>query len=91
VEADPFDALSWFQISVARDKLGDAAGAVEGYARTLDLDSSYAKAHFNLGGVLWNAGARKEAVVAWKEALRRFPTDPVSQKLLVDLPFLAEG
>lgn len=87
---DPSDALSWFQVGVARDKLGDGMGAVEGFKRAIDLDPLYAKAYFNLGGILWNAGVRKAAVIIWRDAIRRFPDDSNSLKLLDDLPFLRD-
>jgi tetratricopeptide (TPR) repeat protein len=75
------DALSWFQVAIAREGTGDIDGCKEAYQRALELDPYYAAAMFNLGGILWNHGAKHEAVRVWSESLGRFPTDPLSIRL----------
>jgi hypothetical protein len=39
---------------------------------------------FNLGGVYWNHGPKAEAIRMWKEAVRRFPSHPLAEKLPQD-------
>ena len=82
------DAMSWFQVAVAREGIGDPEGSISAYRRALGLDEQYDLAWFNLGGVYWNSGDKGEAVIVWKEAIRRFPEHLLSAKLLRDLPDL---
>ena len=82
------DALSWFQVAVAREGVGDSEGSIAAYKRALKLDENYALAWFNLGGVYWNSRNEAEAMSTWKEAIRRFPTHELSLKLQNDFPSL---
>ena len=82
------DAMSWFQLAVARQGIGDVHGCIDAYKRALALDEAYALALFNLGGVYWNSGNNTGAVSTWREAIRRFPTHSLSSKLRKDLPHL---
>lgn len=75
------DAMSWFQVAIAREGTRDIEGSKDAYRRTLELDPDYAAAMFNLGGILWNSGDRHEAIEVWSEALGRFPDDPLSTRL----------
>lgn len=75
------DALSWFQVAIAREGTGDIEGCKEAYRRALDLNPDYAVAMFNLGGILWNSGVKHEAIEVWSEALDRFPDDPLSERI----------
>lgn len=70
------DALSWFQVAIAREGVGDTAGCIAAYARALELDPEYDLAWFNLGGIHFNAGDIPAARATWTEALRRFPEHP---------------
>ena len=82
------DALSWFQVAVASEGVGDIEAAVDAYRRALQLDEDYALACFNLGGLYWNSGRVDEAAAAWKEAVRRFPEHELASELRKNLPEL---
>ena len=82
------DAMSWFQVAVAREGSGDIEGCVNAYKRALQLDENYEPAWFNLGGVYWNSQNVVDATATWKEAIRRFPTHQLSSKLRRDFPIL---
>lgn len=75
------DALSWFQVAIAQEGIGDIEGCKKSYRRALTLDPAYDLAMFNLGGVCWNHGPKTEAIRVWKEALARFPSHPLAEKL----------
>ena len=78
------DALSWFQVAIAREGTGDIEGCIEAYRRALAIDADYAAAMFNLGGILWNSGSKHEAIKVWPEAIGQFPNDPLSKRLRED-------
>ena len=80
------DAMSWFQLAIAREGIGDVRGCVEAYKRVLALDDEYDLAWFNLGGVYWNSGDVAAATSTWREAIRRFPTHALTARLRRDLP-----
>ena len=82
------DAMSWFQLAIAHEGIGDIQGCIDSYKRALALDEGYDLAWFNLGGVYWNSGNDTAAVSTWREAIRRFPKHPLSSKLRKDLPQL---
>lgn len=82
------DAMSWFQLAIARKGTGDIRGCVDAYERALALDDDYDLAWFNLGGVYWNSGDVAAAASTWKEAIRRFPAHALSARLRRDLPHL---
>ena len=82
------DAMSWFQVAVAREGTGDVEGCINAYERALQLDENYDLAWFNLGGVYWNSQNEADAMATWKEAMRRFPTHQLSSKLQRDFPIL---
>ena len=82
------DAMSWFQLAVAREGIGDVRGSVEAYKKAVALNDEYDLAWFNLGGVYWNAGDVARAVANWREAIRRFPKHRLSARLRRDLPHL---
>ena len=75
------DAMSWFQVANAREGTRDIEGCKDAYRRALDLDPDYATAMFNLGGILWNSGAKHEAIDVWSAAIGRFPNDPLTKRL----------
>ena len=82
------DALSWFQVALAREGTGDVKGCINAYKRALQHDENYALAWFNIGGVMWNAQYCTDAISTWREAIRRFPRHELSQKLRDDLAVL---
>ena len=82
------DAMSWFQVAIAREGIGDIAGCIRAYKRVLRVDADYAQAWFNLGGVYWNSRDKRNAISIWKEAMRRFPEHRLSEKLREDVPIL---
>ena len=82
------DAMSWFQVAVARKGTGDVEGCINAYKHALQLDENYDLAWFNLGGVYWNSQNEADAMATWKEAIRRFPTHQLSSKLQRDFPIL---
>ena len=79
------DAMSWFQLAVAREGIGDVQGCIDAYKQALALDEGHDRAWFNLGGAYWNSGDHTAAVSIWQEAMRSFPTHPLSSKLKKDL------
>jgi tetratricopeptide (TPR) repeat protein len=84
------DAMSWFQVAVAREGLGDVEGSISAYRRALELDSDYDLAWFNLGGIYWNSRDIARATETWREAVSRFPDHELTRKLRRDVPFLFE-
>ena len=84
------DAMSWFQVAIAREGIGDSEGCISAYKRALRLDENYELAWFNLGGVYWNSGKKIDAISTWKEAIRRFPSHHLAVKLLRDFAVLRD-
>ena len=82
------DAMSWFQVAVAREGVGELEGAITAYKRAVTLDEDYELAWFNLGGVYWNCRNEAMAISTWREAIQRFPSHQMSSKLQKDLPIL---
>ena len=80
------DAMSWFQVAVARKGMNDVEGSISAYKRAIQLDENYDLAWFNLGGIYWNSQKEELAIATWKEAIQRFPSHELSSKLLQDLP-----
>lgn len=82
------DAMSWFQVAVAREGTNDIEGCISAYKRALQLDENYEVAWFNLGGIYWNSQNEELAIATWTEAIQRFPSHELSSKLLQDFPSL---
>jgi len=82
------DAMSWFQVAVAREGVGELEGAIAAFKRAVKLDEDYELAWFNLGGVYWNCQNEAMAISTWREAIQRFPSHHMSSKLQKDLPIL---
>ena len=56
------DAMSWFQVAVAREGTNDIEGCISAYKRALQLDEDYDLAWFNLGGIYWNSQNEELAI-----------------------------
>ena len=69
---DP-DALEWFERAVALED-HDAERAKAAYRRALLLDPGFADAHANLGRLLYDQGALKDAARHFGEAYAKDPT-----------------
>lgn len=85
------DALSWFQVAIAQEGIGEINGCKESYHRALSLDPDYDLAMFNLGGVYWNHGPKSEAIRIWKDALARFPAHSLAEKLRREFPHIFDA
>lgn len=82
------DAMSWFQVAVACEGVGDIMGSILAYQRALTIDPDYDLAWFNLGGMYWNSRDIGRATETWREAVNRFPNHELARKLHKDFPFL---
>ena len=75
------DAMSWFQVGVAYEKLGRVPESIDAYEKALAFDPDYDLAMFNLGGVFWNSGDRGQALLIWQRAVEQFPEHELTAKL----------
>lgn len=75
------DAMSWFQVAVAKGNTGDTEGCIKAYERALQLDENYDLAWFHLGGAYWNSNRPVEAMKVWEEAISRFPEHELASKV----------
>lgn len=82
------DAMSWFQVAVAYEKLGREPESIDAYKKAIALNPNYDLAWFNMGGVHWNAGEWEEASQVWKAAMDRFPDHELAVRIRRDLPFI---
>ena len=80
------DAMSWFQVGVAYEKLGRVPESIDAYEHALMLDPAYDLAMFNLGGVFWNSGDREKALLIWRRAVEQFPDHELTARLRSELP-----
>lgn len=84
------DAMSWFQVAVAHEKLGNTPEAIDAYQKAISLDPEYDLALFNLGGVYWNAGFLDDAKSIWSQARKKFPNHQLKAKLDREFSFVFE-
>lgn len=82
------DAMSWFQVAVAQEGLGNTSEAIDAYKKALSLDPDYDHAIFNLGGIYWNSGNLEKAKYTWNEARQKFPDHELTAKLNKDFKSL---
>lgn len=75
------DAMSWFQVGVAYENLGQVPESIDAYKQALALDPAYDLAMFNLGGVYWNSGDLEQALLTWRTATEQFPEHELTAKL----------
>ena len=80
------DAKSWFQVGKAYEKLGRVPESIDAYKHALALDPAYDLAMFNLGGVFWNSGDRKQALLVWRKAVEKFPNHELAARLRSEFP-----
>lgn len=78
------DEMSWFQVAIAREGVGNLTGAINAYEKAIAINPEYSLAWFNLGGIYNNVGDHKKAKKVWKEAIRKFP----NHKLIKDVQHL---
>jgi tetratricopeptide (TPR) repeat protein len=67
-------ASTWFDLGVARQDLGDHAGAATAYRQALTKNPAYAEAAVNLGIVLQETGDLDAAMSAYQAAYRIRPS-----------------
>jgi len=67
------DAHGWSQVGTCYSNLGMFEEAKAAYEKAIGLDSGYANAWFDLGGLYWNHGRRADALTVWEDGVRRFP------------------
>lgn len=82
------DDMSWFQVAVAYEKLGQVRESISAYKSAIALNSDYELAWFNMGGVHWNAGEVEDAIGVWKAAIDKFPDHELTEQLRRDLPIV---
>ncbi len=82
------DDMSWFQVALACERLGQISDSVKAYDRSIKLNPKNEKAWFNLGGVHWNSGDRVNAAKVWRKAVDLFPEHELAIKLHRELPFV---
>lgn len=75
------DAMSWGNVALCRDRLGERKKAIHCYERAIEIDPDYDLAWFNLGGMYWNEGDRLKAISVWREALARFPDHELANQV----------
>jgi tetratricopeptide (TPR) repeat protein len=85
------NAMSWFQVAVAQEGVGDINGCKESYHQALTLEPDYDLAMFNLGGVCWNHGPKDEAIQIWKDAVKQFPSHPLAKELRQQAPHIFDS
>ena len=79
------DAMSWFQVGLAYEKLERVPESIDAYKKALMLDPDYDLAMFNLGGVLWNSGDREQALLTWRGAVEQYPDHEFAARLRREL------
>lgn len=85
------DAMSWFQVAIAYERLEQTENAVAAYEKALSLDPDYDLAMFNLGGVYWNSRDIGAAAETWRAAVQRFPDHELAKKVQEEFPFLFQS
>jgi tetratricopeptide (TPR) repeat protein len=90
VQADGLqpDAMTFNQLGHALEQLGRLDEAVKAYEEAIRLDEGYDLAWFNLGGLLWNREEFVDGLAIWSEAVTRFPSHPLAERLRQELPKL---
>jgi hypothetical protein len=69
----PEDFRSWLNLSKARDRSGDAAGAEKALRKAIELAPNYSELHWVLGNQLLRRGAQEEAFLEMRRAVDNDP------------------
>ncbi len=69
----PSLATAWHYLGVARDRQGDAAGALEAWGKALELEPDYPKTHTSLGLMYARAGDLSKAVPEFRHTVSSDP------------------
>jgi tetratricopeptide (TPR) repeat protein len=75
VTAYPTSALYFNDRGVSRENGGDTWGALADYRRAIDLDASFAMAHYNLGNLLYKQEYYNDALVLLRKGIVLNPKD----------------
>ncbi len=75
------DAMSWLQVAICHEKIGNIMEAIVAYEKAIELNPNYPEAWFNLGGLYWNQRATQKAMVIWKEAMGKFPEHELCERV----------
>ncbi len=67
-EADTFKA-PYTELGIIATERGDYKKALDNFNKALEIDPSYAAAHYNMGNAMAAQGAFKEAIKAYKKAI----------------------
>jgi tetratricopeptide (TPR) repeat protein len=82
------DAMSWFQVGVARAGTADFKRSLKAYQRAVELDSKYVQAWFNLGSMYLRNRDLVKARAAWQEVLRLAPDHELAKVVREQIPRL---
>ena len=74
-KAKPEDAVSWFSLGFAYNKIGHVDNAIEAFSKALSLDSNYALAWHNIGVMYGLSEQNEKAIEAFLQELRVNPEE----------------
>ena len=72
-EADPGNAQGWQSLGYDLFQAGDLAGALEAYARAIELEPSRASTHYNVARIAARMGDRGQAIDHFARAVELQP------------------
>lgn len=78
--AAPDDASVWYLTGEAKRATGDEAGAIDAFAKAVELSPQAINSRWNLAELLEKAGRYDEAAVNYREFAKRNPTDARAAK-----------